>query len=93
MVEQPMTGPEFDDYVDGLTIRDQNRVLGVNIDVHKNETPPGDRFILKSQRFALRFFWLASWGWLFFTFGWVGHVLIRWIESREAWKKDDDKSN
>jgi hypothetical protein len=88
MAEEPMSGDEFDDYMDGLTIRKQNQVLGVEvIDFRGNETPPGDKFILWSRKLALRFFWLASWGWLFFTFGWVGHVLIRWIEKREAWNE------
>ncbi len=93
MAEDPMSGAEFDNYMDDLSIREQNLVLGVKYDKYSGDPPLGDTFELWSKRLALRFFWVASWVWLILTFGWVGHVIIQLIEKQEEWGKQDDEGN
>ena len=90
MANQPMDGPEFDEYMDGLTIRNQNSVLGVKYNKYSGDPPLGDGFHRVAKRLALRLIWLAAWAWLIFTFGWVGHVAIRLIEKQKEWGKKDE---
>lgn len=49
---------------------------------HEKEKPLGDNFFKSMNHLTLRTLWLIGWGWLFFTFGWVGHVIVRFTERR-----------
>ena len=84
-----MSPEEFDTYIDDLSMRDRNNALegmsgikrlrvGIS---HKNEKPPlGQKFNKTMANGVLRLIWLAGWVWLFFTFGWIGHIAIRFTE-------------
>ncbi len=89
MGEEPLTGSEFDQYMDDLSIRDQNNVLGVKINKYSGDPPLGDGFHRFAKRLALRLIWVAAWVWLFMTFGWVGHMAIVLIQRQEEWGKND----
>lgn len=49
---------------------------------HEKEKPLGDGFFSSMNRLTLRLLWLAGWAWMLFTFGWVGHVIVRLTERR-----------
>ena len=89
MAEQPMSGDEFDDYMDGLTIREQNQVLGLEVDIHRRGASPADKFNEKMFRMFLRIIWIIAWGWQVFTFGWPSALLIKAIDKHLAKGKKD----
>ncbi len=80
-MEQPMDPDEFDTYMDGLTIRERNSVLGVEIDVHREGGPPGDRAIAKVRRIVLRLIWLIAWAWQLFTFAFPALLIIKYLDN------------
>ena len=80
MAEQPKTPEEFDDYMDGLTIRERNSVLGVNVDAYKKKGESYDKFNAKLKRIVLRLVWALAWAWQVFTFGWPSALLIKWLD-------------
>ncbi len=82
----PMSPDEFDNYMDGLTIREQNKVLGADVQVHDKPLGNLDEFTSKLKRLVLRLFWIAAWGWQIFTFAWPSALLIKWIERQKEWK-------
>ncbi len=89
MAEQPMSTDEFDDYMDGLTIREQNQVLGVQVDAARQGASAADKFNAKLERLILRLVWIVAWGWQVFTFGWPAALLIKWIDNHLAKGKKD----
>jgi len=86
-----MSPEEFDQYIDNLSMRDQNNALegmsgikrlrvGIR---HKDEKPPlGQTFDQTMKHGFLRIMWLAGWAWMFFTFGFVGHLIVKFTERR-----------
>ncbi len=94
MAEQPMDADEFDDYMDGLTIREQNHVSGYKIDISKNEKSPADKFNEKLVRLILWLILIACWAWLIFTFGWPATLLVMWLNKQLAkGKKEKNEGN
>ncbi len=89
MAEQPMDADEFDQYMDGLTIREQNQVSGYKIDISKNEKSPADKFNEKLVRLLLWMLWVAAWAWQVFTFGWPSAILIKILDKKLAKGKKD----
>ncbi len=49
---------------------------------HEKQPPLGDKFAKGVDRLVLRTLWLAGWVWMIFTFGWLGHVIVRLTERR-----------
>ncbi len=84
-----MDADEFDQYMDGLTIREQNQVSGYKIDISKNEKSPADKLNVKLVRLILWIIWIAAWAWLVFTFGWPAALLVIWLNKQLAKGKKD----
>ncbi len=89
MAEKPMTPEEFDEYMDGVSIQEQNRISGYKVDIHKDEKSPADKLNEKLVRLLLRLLWLAAWGWQVFTFGWPSALLIKVLDKKLAKGKED----
>ncbi len=88
MAEQPLTPDEFDVYMDGLTIREQNQVLQVEADIHQKPGETHDAFNDKLKRMFLRLVWIAAWGWQVFTFGWPSALIIKALDKEFRKEKD-----
>lgn len=77
-----MTAAEYREAM-GLDPVKPKTIKGTITEQKKPADPaPGAGFNKGMERLFLRLLWLAAWAWMIFTFGWVGHVIVRLTERR-----------
>lgn len=52
----------------------------VTVKHQKKDKPLGESFNRGMSQLFVRLLWLAGWAWMLFTFGWIGHVIVKATE-------------